>query len=176
MPSPAPTVSISDYTRTVQIPERIFIAMQAAGDQVWKRIKPVSDSVWQEEDTPVRDGLESFSVTEPGEYEIGLRADSPGQTAQTGSRRVVTVTAEPLPPPVEPVLVTTTDLEAVDIGIAAVRDRLYTIAQAVAVPRAVASYATLRAAGQPHAQARDAVVAEVWEFVEAEIADAKGWA
>lgn len=147
--------------------------------EVVKQIRPKGQTNWISETQPeFSTSLQMFDVRDPGTYEwrCGLTMNGPFT-----STREFTVTA---PPKGETQVVTESDLDdlyqhlrGVAVTVNQIAFALVDVASidgaGMAESRWDARYATLRAAGQAHEPARDAVVSEAWAFVEAEIAKAK---
>jgi hypothetical protein len=87
----APLTVVASAAVTSGVVETLTWRWRKSGETAWQAAEPV----------PVAATEHRFTFAEPGRYEIGLRGDGPGGSAETGLRREVRVTPKPSAP-VEP--------------------------------------------------------------------------
>ncbi len=183
-PTMKPTVTILEgWPKTITLGASIPVAVLPVGAD---SASAYIEQGLQRVEVPVKISGELVHLTPPndGNWNIRARAVNAEGVDESQSPRIVRVTA---PPKGETPTITSIDLldmesaiERIDEALVAISETLRPFVKDDDVPAAaqsarrwLARYATLRAAGQAHEPARDAVVAEVWEFVETEIAKAK---
>jgi hypothetical protein len=117
-PAQAPTITISDYDKRVNVGGRATMIATIIGqaDTINWLVRPLGTTTWRVDVTnPATDLDHHMLFPLAGQFEIAARVNGPGGTGQTGAQRIVLVSAPvvtpdpvvipPTPPPDPPVFV-----------------------------------------------------------------------